>query len=123
MAWYHKRLHQQLLCDIYVSDTYESNGYKYDIRIRGSWVRGQHVPYKENNVDQANEIWSDTGSWTSDTINAIHRSEILYEEDGTLVYWNEDIPPDCWHAPRFGCHVKESHEMYGNAWKYETWVE
>ncbi len=108
---------------IYVSDTCDSNGYKYDIWIRGSWARDGHVPYKENNVDQANEIWSDTGSWTSDTIKATHRREILFEEDGTLVWWNIDVPTDWWHAPLFGCHVKEHHEMDGNAWRYETWVK
>ena len=86
-------------------------------------MRGQHVPYKENNVDQANEIWSNTGKWTPDTGKASHRGEILFDVDGTLIYWNEDIPTKWWHAPRFGCHVKEHHEMDRNAWRYETWVK
>ena len=106
---------------IYITDEHGASGYRYDIFIGGHWERSGHVPNLENDVNQANEIWSDTGTWTADTTRAVHKYSGLIKSDGTGTSWNEDVPT--WHAPD-PCHVKEYHEMDGaDAWKYETWVE
>ena len=113
---------------ILVSNVYESSGWRYNILINGSWVRSGHLPFYENGVDQANEAWSYTNTWTTDTIPAIHKDSLLFV-NSTIICWNESVHSE-WIWSRFiTCPVKERHYLSdskhclcNSSWIFETWV-
>jgi len=59
---------------------YVQSDYDYNIWIDGTWVRSGTLTYVHNNVDQANEVWSDTGVWTSDWDSAEFGDTYLYTD-------------------------------------------
>ncbi len=94
-----------------------SNGYKYNIWIDGNWVREGNLPYLENYVDQANEVWSSTGRFTQDTNRADHKEPFLYIGD-SAIWWDTSVPTNWWgHA-----EVCEVHYMDALAWRFQSWV-
>jgi len=107
---------------IYVTDTYESGGYLYHIWIDGEWVRSGHLAFRENDVNYANEIWSDESvpAWTDDSGTAVYQDGFLYQGDGA-VWWNSEVPTQ-WFSSPVPCPIRESHSIVGNAWKYFTWI-
>jgi hypothetical protein len=107
---------------IYVTQEPHKKGYRYDIYINNEWKRKGHLNYQLGDVNHANEVWSDTGIWTPDTAEAIHRNSRLIDGNGNEIWWNEWILTKWWHAPD-PCPVKEHHEREGSSWKYETWIE
>lgn len=109
---------------VVVSPTLEPAGYKYNIWINDIWVRSGHLPYYVNNdVNQANEVWSETNKWTPDNIFAEHKDPYLLR--GTVppgvFWWNASIATNWWHVPD-PCPVKEYHYISGSAWLYLTYV-
>ncbi|MDD4254698.1 MAG: hypothetical protein PHP59_04905 [Methanofollis sp.] len=108
---------------IYVTDTYESGGYLYHIWIDDNWVRSGHLAFRENDVNHANEIWSDESvpAWTDDSGTAVFRDGFLYQGNSGGVRWNSDVPTD-WGCSPTPCPIRESHSIVGNAWKYYTWI-
>lgn len=106
---------------IYVTDTHEDAGYLYHIWIDGAWKRSGHLAFKENNVDYANEIWSNPEDpWTDDSGIAVFQDGFLYQGTGA-VWWNSDVQTTWWHAPSV-CPLRETHSIVGNAWRYLTWI-
>lgn len=106
---------------IYVTDTYENGGYLYHIWIDGEWKRSGHLVFKENEINYANEIWSDgSDPWTDDSGIAVFKDGFLYQGSGA-VWWNSDVPKDWSHSPD-PCPIQEYTTIVGNAWKYETWI-
>jgi hypothetical protein len=63
-----------------------------------------HLWYRENNIDQTNEVWSDTGSHADDTGEAKHDDPFLYIQDRG-VWWGDNLleQTDRWHSPINGC--------------------
>ncbi|HIH97089.1 MAG TPA: hypothetical protein HA348_06400 [Thermoplasmata archaeon] len=97
--------------------------YRYGIWINGAWQRYGHLPYKENDVNQANEVWSYTNKYTSDTIAAYHKEPHLYVGYNQLIWWNEEVSTKWWRNFWPPWPVKEDHWMGTHAWIYKTWVE
>ncbi|WP_148212124.1 hypothetical protein [Ferroglobus placidus] len=106
---------------IYVTDQVDAWGYIYHIWINEEWVRSGHLWYRENNVDQANEVWTDTGSYTDDYGVAKHDDPFLYIQD-YAVWWDDNVRTEWWHSPTNQCPVKEYHELEGSSWAYWTWI-
>ncbi|MDI6885722.1 MAG: hypothetical protein QMD22_05125 [archaeon] len=105
-----------------ISPRYEEPA-TYGIWINGEWVRLQHLPYEGNGVDQANEIWTNTGIYTPDTIPAYHREPRLYDINSNMLWWNTYVGTE-WERNFWPPYpVKESHWMGTNTWIYKTWVE
>jgi hypothetical protein len=104
---------------IYVTDTLESAGYKYHIWIGGSWVRSGHLAYRENYVDQANEIWA-YGSipFSSDTSITEFRDSYLYHSGGYSM-WGTYLPTD---VNFMGSRISESKTISGNAYDWQMWI-
>ncbi|MEA2032976.1 MAG: hypothetical protein U9N41_05270 [Euryarchaeota archaeon] len=100
-----------------------SGSYRYGIWINGEWERYGHLPYKENRADQANEVWTETGTYTSDTIAAYHSEPRLYVDYNQLIWWNEEVSTQWKRNFWPPWPVKESHWMGSDAWIYKTWVE
>ena len=90
----------------------------YNIWIDGNWKRQGHLPYLENHLDQANEVWSDTLLYTDDTNRADHKEPFLYIGD-TAVWWDTNIETN-W---RGSDPVRETHYIDGSAWRFQTWVQ
>ncbi|MFW6185943.1 MAG: hypothetical protein ACOC5C_04600 [Halobacteriota archaeon] len=107
---------------IFVSNEVDAWGYVYDIWIDGQWVRSGHLGHQENNVDQANEIWSDTGVYTDDEGIAKHENSKLHVQDFS-VWWDEQVDTEWWEAPQGSCPIYESHSIEGDAYAYYTWVD
>ena len=104
---------------IYVTDTLESAGYVYHIWIGGSWVRSGHLAFRQNYVDQANEIWAD-GSYlfSSDTSITEFRDSYLYHSSG-YSWWGTNVPTDFNSG---GSSISESRVISGNAYDWQTWI-
>jgi hypothetical protein len=104
---------------IYVTSTLESAGYLYHIWIDGSWVRSGHLAFRENYVDQANEIWAD-GSYpfSSDTSITEFRDSYLYHSSG-YSWWGTNVPTD---FNAVGSSISESRVISGNAYDWQTWI-
>ncbi|AIY89101.1 hypothetical protein GACE_0038 [Geoglobus acetivorans] len=105
---------------VYVTDQVGAWGYIYNIWINGEWVRSGHLWYRENNIDQANEVWTDTGSYTDDYGVAKHDDPFLYIQD-YAVWWDDNVNTDWWHSPD-PCPVKEYHKLEVSSWAYWTWI-
>ncbi len=105
-------------------DQVDAWGYIYNIFINGEWVRSGHLWYRENNIDQANEVWSDTGSYTDDIGEAKHDDPFLYAQKYGM-WWGDNLEDQTkwWHSPINGCPVEERHEMEGSSYAYWTWVD
>jgi len=99
-----------------------TQGYTYNIFINGYWKRTGHLPYDLNIVDQANEVWSDTGQWTSDTSYALHKLTYLQKPSGTWVAWNSGIPTRFrqWPSPSYPVKYRTTNDNV--AYNYYTWV-
>ncbi|MFN3384881.1 MAG: hypothetical protein ACK401_08325, partial [Archaeoglobaceae archaeon] len=95
-----------------------SNEHIYNIWIDGNWVRQGHLPYLENYVNQANEVWSATLIFTPDTNVADHKRPFLYIGDGAI-WWDENVPTEWWGYDI----VRERHFMDDSAWRFQTWVQ
>jgi len=95
----------------------------YGIWINGKWVRLQHLPYEGNGVDQANEVWTNTGIYTPDTIAAYHTEPHLYDIYGSYIWWDTYVGTEWKHNFWPPYPVKEDHWMGTHAWVYKTWVE
>lgn len=106
---------------IYVYDNRDNNGYNYGVWIEGDWVRGGHLPWLENYVDEAKEVWSNTGVVTSDTQKAVFRDPFLYYQD-RAIWWNEEVSTTWWPVEK-NYPVKENHYIGGYSWTFEAWVE
>ncbi|MFN3384040.1 MAG: hypothetical protein ACK401_04005 [Archaeoglobaceae archaeon] len=100
---------------IYVYPNY--NKHLYNIWIDGNWVRQGCLPYLENSVDQANEVWSGSFRFTSDTNSAVHKEPFLYIGD-TAIWWDESVLTRWWRH----VEVCETHYIDGSAWRFTTWV-
>ena len=108
---------------IYVYNTKDESGYKYGVWIEGEWRRDGHLPWRENYVDEAKEVWSDTGKLTDDTERTFFEEPFLYYGDGAI-WWNDEVPTDWWPKdPDYP--VKQKHYIPdgGSAWTFETWVQ
>jgi len=107
---------------ILVSNIHELSGWKYNILINGSWVRSGHLPFYENGVDQAHEVWSYTGVWTTDTVPTVHKDPLLFVNSSPM-WWNESVPTErFWMFYYITNSVRELRYLSGSAWRYETWV-
>jgi len=105
-----------------VSNIHEPSGWKYNILINGSWVRSGHLPFYENGVDQAHEVWSYTGVWTTDTVPTVHKDPLLFVNSSPM-WWNESVPTErFWMFYYITNSVRELRYLSGSAWRYETWV-
>lgn len=102
----------------YIIYVYPSDNYLYNIWIDGNWKRQGHLPYFDNKVDQANEVWSDTLTYTDDTNRADHKDPFLYVDD-SAVWWDGEITSN-WRGSN---PVRETHYISGSAWRFQTWVD
>lgn len=114
--------------DIHVTTLAPDWEWEYDIYINDDWKRSEHLPaippgmWPYYDVNQANEIWYDTG-WTPDTTRAIFKCPRLIDQYNTEIWWNENVGT-VWRRNFWPPYpVKEHHEISGDAYKYETWVE
>jgi len=104
---------------IYVSDTLESAGYKYNVWINGNWVRTGHLAFRQNYVDQANEIWADgTNAFSSDTSITNFRDSYLYHNNG-YSWWATNVPTD---FNSVGSRISQSKVVSGNAYDWQMWI-
>jgi hypothetical protein len=104
---------------VYVTDTLESAGYVYHIWINGNWVRSGHLSFRENYVDQANEIWAEgSNSFSSDTSMTNFRDSYLYRNNG-YSWWGTNVPTD---FNAVGTRISESRVVSGNAYDWQMWI-
>ena len=105
--------------EIYVTSTLESAGYTYHIWIDGAWVRTGHLAYRENFVDQANEIWADgSNAFSSDPSISEFRDSTLYRSSGN-VKWATNVATEFNHV---GTAISESRVVSGNAYDWQMWI-
>lgn len=104
---------------IYVTDTLESAEYKYHIWIGGSWVRSGHVAFRENYVDQANEIWAEgSNPFSTDTSITEFRDSYLYHSGGYSM-WGTNVPTLFNYV---GSTISESRVISGSAYDWQMWI-
>jgi hypothetical protein len=104
---------------IYVTNTLESGGYKYHIWINGGWVRTGHFAYRQNYIDQANEIWAEgSNSFSSDPSITEFRDSYLYHNTG-YSWWGTNVPTD---FNSVGSRISESRVISGNAYDWQMWI-
>jgi parallel beta-helix repeat protein len=107
---------------ILVSNLQEPSGWRYNILINGNWVRSGHLPFYENGVDQAHEVWNYTSVWTTDTMPAVYKDPLLFV-NSSILWWNESVPTERnWMFYYITNPVRELRYLFGPAWRYETWV-
>lgn len=100
-----------------------TQGYTYNIFINGYWKRTGHLPYNLNMADQANEIWSETGQWTSDSSYALHTLTYLQISSGTWKVWNSGIRTRFRQWPEPPPYPVKNRTTNDNvAYNYYTWV-
>ena len=119
--------------EIYVTN-FTPDGWEYEIYINGDFKRRGHLPqvpptgFPLYDVNEANEIWYDTG-WTPDTSRAIFICPRLIDQNLNEIWWDENVETSWRHNFWPPYPVKEFHgimeccEYKDHAFLYETWVE
>jgi hypothetical protein len=105
--------------EIYVTSTQESAGYKYHIWLDSAWVRSGHLAFRENFIDQANEIWADgSNPFSSDPSITEFKDSTLYQSSGND-RWATNVPTN---FNSVGSSISESRVVSGNAYDWQMWI-
>jgi hypothetical protein len=102
---------------IVLRGTYDANGWWYDTYLNYQWVRSGHLPSYSNSVNEANEAFSDTGSWTTDTSDTMFNNNFLLNPQNSVWQPWAILPGSPWYAPT---HMWAD---YPQTYSINTWVE
>jgi hypothetical protein len=85
---------------IVLNGTYDSSfgGWWYDSYLNYNWKRNGHLAYEQNGGDDANEIFSSTGTFSADSGCKFH-DNYLRDSGYSWINWNADIGYDLTEAP------------------------
>jgi hypothetical protein len=102
---------------IMLDGTQDAYGWNYDVWINYQWVRSGHLSSLSDQGGFQKEVYSDSGSFTSDSSHAVFYRNWLHTSQGWS-YWTNSI--NTWWSTVDP--VKESHSMGSLSYRWETWV-
>lgn len=103
---------------ILLDGTQNGNGWNYDVWINYNWVRSGHLSSLSVQAGFQKEIYSDSGTFTDDTSNAVFYKNWVHNGQG-WTYWTNAVNT-WWTATN---PVQESHTMGALSYNWQTWVE
>lgn len=102
---------------IMLDGTQDAYGWNYDVWINYQWVRTGHLSSLYDQGGFQKEVYSDSGTFTSDSSHAVFYRNWLHNAQG-WPYWTNSV--STWWSK--ADPVQESHSMGALSYRWETWV-
>ena len=102
---------------IMLDGTQDQYGWNYDVWINYQWARTGHLSNLYNQCGFQKEVYSNSGTYTSDTYHSVFYRNWLHNAQG-WPYWTNSV--NTWWSRVDP--VQESHAMGALSYRWETWV-